>query len=284
MAKIIIFPVRVQGEGAYLEIVEAIKSAQHNKNLDVLIIGRGGGSIEDLWAFNEESVARAIYESVIPVVSAVGHEIDYAISDFVADLRAPTPSAAAELVVPDKNNLMELLKQYSNLLYKALSIKIKNLKKELYYLESSYILRDYINIFTQYKQRIDDIENSLYRMIKIDIEHKKEKIMSLKKRLDILNPYYKIKNNKELLLQCKKRFLREMMFLLEKKKEKQSFLASQMKALSPLNVLSRGYSITFDVKHGGVIKSVNDVSTGMPVEVRLHDGSIYVEVKDVETS
>ncbi|MBI3008015.1 MAG: exodeoxyribonuclease VII large subunit, partial [Candidatus Omnitrophica bacterium] len=155
--EVIIYPVKVQGEGAREEISNAIRDLNTFGNIDVMIVGRGGGSLEDLWAFNEEIVARAIYNSNIPVISAVGHEIDWTIADFVSDMRAPTPSAAAELVIGRKEDLMMRIDGFNVRLKSALLNKVNLLKKEFESLMSAYVLRHPLNIVQQYQQTIDDL-------------------------------------------------------------------------------------------------------------------------------
>ena len=164
--EMVINPVKVQGEGAGSEIAQAIRQFNELKNIDVMIVTRGGGSMEDLWPFNEEVVARAIYGSEIPVISAVGHEIDYTISDFVADFRTPTPSAAAELVIPNKEDLAKAIATAVTRLKNALTNQIGVLKTRLATLRDSYVLRQPLNIIIQYGQRIDDLEKGL--AIRID--------------------------------------------------------------------------------------------------------------------
>lgn len=160
-----IYPVRVQGQGAKGEIVEAIEYFNFKKNVDVMILARGGGSIEDLWAFNEESVARAIYKSQIPVISAVGHETDFTIADFVSDLRAPTPSRAAELVIPQKNDLYQKLKDY-----------IQEINRSLKY------------FIPEYQQRVDDLTDSLKRNLELILKEKRQQFELGISRLQALNP------------------------------------------------------------------------------------------------
>lgn len=159
--EIIINPVRVQGEGAKEEIAQAIRDFNAYGKIDVMIVGRGGGSLEDLWAFNEEVVARAIYESGIPVISAVGHEIDFSISDFVADLRAATPSAAAELVIPEKEELVRAISAAGERMRLALQAKLDVLAADFARLRDSYALRQPLAIVTQYAQRIDECRKDL---------------------------------------------------------------------------------------------------------------------------
>jgi exodeoxyribonuclease VII large subunit len=186
--EIIINPVKVQGEGAKTEIAEAIRQFNRLKNIDVMIVTRGGGSLEDLWAFNEEVVARAIYESEIPVISAVGHEVDYTISDFTADFRAPTPSAAAELVIPKKEDLTNLIETAKIRLKNALTGKIDILTEKLSTLKESYVLRQPLNIVMQYEQKIDDLIKDLNIRIDHLVKIRDQNFRLLSGKLDTLSP------------------------------------------------------------------------------------------------
>ncbi|MBE6748635.1 MAG: exodeoxyribonuclease VII large subunit [Ruminococcaceae bacterium] len=231
VAEIVFCPVAVQGEAAAPDIAKAIKLFNEKNAADVLIVGRGGGSLEDLWAFNEEIVARAIFESNIPVISAVGHETDFTIADFVADLRAPTPSAAAELAVPDifelKSDLLGL-KQH-------LAVLMKNrLNSEREYLENT------------------------------------------EKRLNLLSPVNKILNSRQELSNLYEKAVNSLNLKLNEEKAKVSVLASKLDALSPLAVLSRGYSIVYtdDLP----IKSVNDVTKGDNIKIKVTDGEFFATV------
>ncbi len=224
---IIINPVPVQGEGAGIEIARAIEEMNEFEDIDVLIVGRGGGSLEDLWAFNEEVVARAIYNSRIPVISAVGHEIDFTISDFVADLRAPTPSAAAELVVKNKQDLMDSLRH----VFSRLKNGIKTLfdAKRSALREEIRAMKDPATRINEYIQRIDDLSIRLTG--------------GINRYLDGL----------------KKRIVAE---------------AGKLNALSPLAILSRGYSIAMKLPEMKIIKDANDVQKGDEVNIRLHKGNL----------
>ncbi|OGW48309.1 MAG: hypothetical protein A2Z50_01710 [Nitrospirae bacterium RBG_19FT_COMBO_42_15] len=228
---IIINPVPVQGEGAGAEISKAIAEMNEFEDIDVLIVGRGGGSLEDLWAFNEEVVARAIYNSKIPVISAVGHEIDFTIADFVADLRAPTPSAAAELVVKNKIDLMESLSH----LFSRLKNGIKTLfdAKRSALREEIRAMKDPATRINEYIQRIDDLSIRLTG--------------SINRYLDGL----------------KKRIGAE---------------AGKLNALSPLAILSRGYSIAMKLPEMQIIKDVKEVQEGDEVNIRLHKGNLICVV------
>ncbi|MBP7055663.1 MAG: exodeoxyribonuclease VII large subunit [Candidatus Omnitrophica bacterium] len=186
--EIIINPVRVQGEGAKDEIAEAIRDFNRFGAIDVMIVARGGGSLEDLWAFNEEVVARAIYDSELPVISAVGHEVDYTISDFVADLRAPTPSAAAELVIPRKEDLSTAVESAVVRLKHALIAKIDILEERVKALSDSYILRQPLNVIEQHEQRIDDLRKDLADRMGHIVDMRGENFRLLAGKLGVLNP------------------------------------------------------------------------------------------------
>ena len=186
--EVLLYPVKVQGEGAAEEIVQAINGFNEFGNIDVMIVGRGGGSIEDLWAFNEEIVARAIYNSKIPVISAVGHEIDFTIADFVADRRAPTPSAAAEIVVPDRRELIEYIRNFCYNNEKLVRNFITSRKEQISSIVGSYAFNLPRNMIQQQSQRLDDLQRSLQQMVIHTISIRNEKYNSLKHRILALNP------------------------------------------------------------------------------------------------
>ena len=186
--EIIIYPVRVQGEGSKDEIASAIKDFNKLKIIDVMIVGRGGGSLEDLWAFNEEVVARAIYDSVIPVISAVGHEIDYTIADFVADLRAPTPSAAAELVIPRKEDLLNSIDTNTTRLKNALANIVGTMTQKFTRLRDSYALKQPLKMVEQYEQMIDDLRKDMAIRIDHLVKMYGENFNLLTQKLDVLSP------------------------------------------------------------------------------------------------
>lgn len=194
--EVILNPVRVQGEGAEREIADAIrefnnfnKTIEAEKRIDVLIVGRGGGSLEDLWSFNEEIVARAIFASEIPIISAVGHEVDWTIADFVSDKRASTPSAAAELVIPKKEELVAKVNELTRRLDNSLVNKILFLESELKSLSESYILKQPINIIEQYQQRIDDLVRNVEIMAAHRVDLKEAAFTAVCGKLDMLSPF-----------------------------------------------------------------------------------------------
>lgn len=239
-------PVKVQGDTAKDEIASAIEELnEYNEQvledgagqhpIDVMIVGRGGGSLEDLWSFNEEVVARAIFRSKIPVVSAVGHEIDYTISDFVADLRAPTPSAAAEMVVPRRQDVEGRLSEMRERLLSAAKARVNELERGVAVLKESYVLKGPVNVFLQLKQRVDD----LLRAAGTSVAH----------TADI--------KFRELGTACGK-----------------------LRVLSPLAVLERGYSITF--QGGEVLKDTKGLKKGDAVVTKLAEGVFTSRVEEVE--
>lgn len=234
MARVRVLPVRVQGEGAAEEIAAAIRWANWKQVADLIITGRGGGSMEDLWAFNEEMVARAIFESELPVISAVGHEPDVTIADFVADLRAATPSNAAELAVPDQRELYAGLMGCADRMKGSINQQIARRRKQLEPLRNRRVLNDPA-AYLQDKRLLLDYQSHR-------LEHGLEKSISMQR-------------------------------------ERLSRLAAALDAMSPLKVLGRGYSITQKVQ-GGIVHSVEQVTAGESVMVRLSDGTLRCRVEE----
>lgn len=272
----ILFPSLVQGKDAAPDLVRQIKKADEY-NLDLLIVGRGGGSIEDLWAFNEEIVARAIYEAKTPIISAVGHEPDFTIADFVADLRAPTPTGAAEMAVPTMLEIKTLINQY--ILRANKNIKnIVNRKFILYKnLENRRILKNPLMLYELKEQRLDKLMDLLNRNI--------IKILDLKKYSLNIN-FNKIKSPKN-LLEIKNKELKEninlakinILKLMDLKKHKYDFYVQTLKLVNPLNILSNGYSLT--IKDNRIIKSINDININEEVTIKLSDGEFISKVKEI---
>lgn len=253
LAEIYLFPTLVQGEDAKEDIVRQIKNSA-NYDLDTLIVGRGGGSIEDLWAFNEEIVARAIYECQTPVISAVGHEIDFTIADFVADLRAPTPTGAAEMAVPDINDIRRLLEQINIRLNKAMVNDLKRYRDKLTSLINRPVLTNPITIYQNKELIFDGILERLKYSSKALITVKEKELLNIKNSYALRSPFQ----------------------ILDKKANKYLQLVSKLETLSPLLTIKRGYSITRC--NNKVIKSVNDVKKDDLLEIVLSDGSIKTKV------
>ena len=258
IAKTILFPALVQGEGAKESVTRQLKKAQEY-DLDVIICGRGGGSIEDLWCFNEEMVARAIYESKIPVISAVGHEIDFTIADFVADLRAPTPTGAAEMAVPNITDLNNLFNQLKIRATKAIQNKIAGTENRLKTLTSKQILKNPLSIYEIKEQRLDNLLDRLQLFI------------ANKLKEDNLR-YHKIIDNK---------LLKEPTKILENKEYQFNILLKTVTILNPMKLLDSGYSIVKNKNE--VITSVKLVNVDDVINIALKDGTIDAKVVSKET-
>jgi len=236
LALVRVFSVRVQGVEAPQEIVDAISYANHFNLADLLIVGRGGGSMEDLWCFNDEGVARAIYDSEIPVISAVGHEPDVTIADYVADLRAATPSNGAELAVPDKNAIFQALDHYEERMVNSISGKLQGYRKQWTALSGSQVLVSPLGYFQKQRQREEMLTN---RLVAVE---------------------------RGILSGNLRRF---------------STVAGKLDALSPLKVLSRGYSLAED-EQGNLVRTVRQVSNGEQLKITLHDGEILSTVNQIK--
>lgn len=236
LSKVRLLPVRVQGVEAPGEIASAIGYANHYRLADLLIVGRGGGSIEDLWAFNDERVAYAIYHSEIPVISAVGHEPDVTISDYVADLRAATPSNAAELAVPDQDALRQNLDAMSNAMVSSLSRQVKAARQHLKVLSASQALRSPTGYLEQRSQSVELLKNRL------------------------------VAAQNQNITRARQRFIAQI---------------SKLEAMSPLKVLTRGYSMA-QTQRGEVVRSINQVELGERIRIRLSDGTISATVMNKE--
>ncbi len=186
--ELVLFPVKVQGEGSADEIAQAIKDFNNYAQIDVMVVARGGGSLEDLWAFNEEIVARAIFNSNIPVISAVGHEIDFTIADFVADLRAPTPSAAAELVVPDRLDIIELFRNFCYTAREKIQNSVDSERSEIQSLIRSYAFNKPIDLIKRYVQHLDELERTMFRSAEHFFILKKNHLKFLQDHINSMNP------------------------------------------------------------------------------------------------
>lgn len=273
---VLVHPVKVQGKGAAEEIAEAIQQMNRTENLDVLIIGRGGGSIEDLWAFNEEIVARAISKSIIPVVSAVGHEVDFTIADFVADLRAPTPSAAAELVVPVLNDTNRKLSRLTKFLIELLQNQIESYKNLLEHLIGRRFFRDPTNIFNPHAQRLDDLNNRLFRGLNQWVVLQEQKLSGMIHQLAHLNPAKNINQLKDKLMILDHRLIQNINSIIRLEIKRFDGVLKNMNALSPLAILDRGYSITNF--RGKAITKSECLKQGDSINIQLAKGQLECTV------
>jgi len=275
LASTILFPSLVQGVEAASDIVRNIKKASEYK-LDVLIVGRGGGSIEDMWCFNEEMVARAIFHCPIPIISAVGHEIDFTIADFVADLRAPTPTGAAELAVPNKKDVENYLYQLKSRLTKAITHKIEVLTKELNQWKDRYCFKNPLSIYQEKEQSldffIDRMEQGIYQVL----DKNRSGLQLLSRHYIFTHPetlYQKQIDHYHITM---KSLVRTYQIFIKDKEQVLSRNLGKLEAVSPVATMKRGYSIT--KKKNKIIKSIKDVKPKDKLTIQLVDGTIESEV------
>lgn len=275
----ILFPALVQGVGAKESIVYQLQRAQ-DFDLDVLICGRGGGSIEDLWAFNEECVARAIYASKIPVISAVGHEVDFTIADFVADLRAPTPTGAAEMAVPNLVDVNNLINQYKIRVNESINNLLNLNNKKLEHLKESYVLRNPLALYEVKEQKLDGYIDVLNKYITNKLNESRIKLNHVKDSFVLKNPLslYMIKQEK--LNNYVEQLQKIVVNYLDNGKYRYNLLVNKLELLNPLNILNNGYSLVS--MNGKIIKSSKDVKEKDILEIRLHEGKIKAIVSEKE--
>ncbi len=252
----ILFPALVQGNEAAADIVKKIELA-NTYDIDTLIVGRGGGSLEDLWPFNEEIVARAIYNSRVPVISAVGHEIDFTIADFVADLRAPTPTAAAELAVPDTSTILNYLETAKGRSYQAINNTINNYQTRISNVANSYILKKPTAMYEILEQKLDNLIDKLNKEINIVIDNNKVRLFKSSNSYILTNPSMLYKFKEQALLG----------------------LTEKLEVLNPISTLNRGYGIV--KKDNVVVSSIANVKDNDDIVINLKDGNIYSKVVKV---
>ncbi|MFW5838493.1 MAG: exodeoxyribonuclease VII large subunit [Bacillota bacterium] len=258
LATILIYPTTVQGDNAKYELVENLKKADANNANDVIIVGRGGGSIEDLWAFNEDIVARQIFATKTPVISAVGHETDFTISDFVADMRAPTPSGAAEIAVPDQMTLHRDINAIKNRLYDALNRTKIQKHRQLTNLTDRYIFKDPTRIILPKEKQLDNMYNTL-RLL-----HPKKRVSDSQDKL------------KHLVALLNKTYRQS----LKQKESDYNQMLEHLDYVNPLHIMKKGYTLT--KKDGNIIKSITQINTNDTITVQFHDGALSATVNKKE--
>jgi len=274
-----VYPVRVQGEGAAGEIVKGLKFFNQRKLADVLILARGGGSIEDLWAFNEEVVARAIAASEIPVISGVGHETDFTIADFVADVRASTPSAAAELVVQTRREFDKHIADLRETLASLVRYRLLELSRRVHELSGRRGFRRPLDLLRQQRQRADELTSRLAHGLRANLQRSRKRFTTAHLRIVSFDFRMKIAS---LRLRLEKRhadLAARAERLLRVKRERLDRLRLQLEERSPLRVLERGYAIATDAA-GLLLRDSAQVAVGDAVNIRLHRGNLLTEVKD----
>jgi len=253
----ILFPSLVQGEFAASDIVKKLKIA-NTYDLDVIILGRGGGSIEDLWPFNEEIVAREIFDSKIPIISAVGHEVDFTIADFVADLRAPTPTGAAEMAVPNMVDIENHIKQLSIRLNENISKKINIHKLLLEKYKDSFVIKNPMIIYENKKIKLDQIKETTKRILNQKLENNKN-------RLDKIKTNYILNNPK---------------ILYKESQVKLNNLIEKLELVNPLSILKRGYSLT--KQEDRIMTSIKNINKAKPLIIKLQDGEIETNITNIK--
>lgn len=276
---LILNPVRVQGEEAASEIATAIDEMNRHSLADVLIVGRGGGSLEDLWPFNEEVVAKAIRNSSIPVVSAVGHETDFTIADFVADVRAPTPSAAAEIVSSEKKQMLLDLQNAKTRIAQTISGQIRTHRKILEGIQMRPPLSSPYSLLAPYIQKLDDLRMDLDSEMDQILSTKKMKLESLVKQKEMLRPQRQIAELKESFNKKARGITWVMHQQISQRKQNLEQLTRHLKAIDPRNLLSKGYSIVFKENSDSVILSKEQVGQEEILRVQLSDGQLKVKVE-----
>lgn len=272
--QIIIYPSSVQGKEAADEICSAINKANAHQIVDVLILCRGGGSIEDLWSFNEEKVVQAIAQSRLPIISGVGHETDFTLTDFVADMRAPTPTAAASVIQDRLSKLDEFFEHYLSTLQKNITNLLKNKNQELDYLEKRIVSpKDKLKRSQEF---IDSLKKQFITLLRKEFLAAEKEINSLHKRL--LAPQEKIKQADEKIKNYKKALLSNVFRIIKEHQSKINFIDEKLNILNPKNILAKGYSIVYNKTD--VVKDSNKVNLNDTLDIQLHSGALLVQVKN----
>ena len=280
--EIVLYPTKVQGEGAAEEIARNIARANEREDLDVLIIGRGGGSIEDLWAFNEEIVVRSIFESRLPIISSVGHETDVTLADFVADKRAATPTAAAELATPvTKLDLLTYLKNQEKRMATAVQNTLSKKKEALRGLSQSVIFRQPERLYDGYLQRLDQLMLRLKQGLNGELVRNQQKVQAQIHRLEQLSPIVKLQRYQDRIQQLQKLMRSQMAVIYDAKVAEVKRLSEALLMLDTSRIVARGYAIV--KKEDTVVSSANDLKKNDQVMLMMRDGQVELEVKDVKT-
>lgn len=281
IAQVVLYPTVVQGEKAASDIARQINRANERGDFDTMIIGRGGGSMEDLWPFNEEVVARAIVDCKIPVISSVGHETDTTIADLTADQRAATPTAAAELATPVKlDDVLMTLRDDQTRLFNTMRTKINFERQQLQKQLQSYIFQQPTRLYENYAQKVDQLTQQLSQTAKSTLQGAETLIDRLQSQLAVNSPLHQIQQNKQLITQLQKQLITGMTAYQKEREQTVSSLIRQLDSLSPLKIMSRGYTyVTSDEK---VINHSKQLDVGQSVQLHFDDGDAEAEIKKVK--
>lgn len=275
--EVTIYPSLVQGAQAASDLTAALRLAIRRNECDVLIIGRGGGSLEDMWCFNDETLARTIAFCPIPIVSAVGHEIDFSISDFVADVRAATPSAAAELVSPDQQHQLAQLLQLKQRLAQSMRQRLGFAAQQFLHQHSKLQLLHPARRLQQQQQRLDELQIRLSQAMQQRLARKAQQLQLQQKSLALVSPQQRLQRQQLQLLQLQHKLQQAMAGQQQKQQQRWQRLSGQLHIVSPLATLQRGYSITFDAQQH-VVKSVQQLAPSQQFQIRLQDGTVSASV------
>ena len=275
-----LYSVPVQGEAAAPAICRALELVEEQAECDVLLLVRGGGSLEDLWAFNEESVAHAIYECPIPVVSGIGHEVDVTIADFVADIRAATPTAAAETVTPDQSSWLQSLDWYQHRLQQLMTEKIQRQNETLVWLGKRLSQQHPVAVVQRFSQRLDDVEQRLHYAWRYRLQQQQNRHQQLHAQLLTASPAQLLSRYQHRLQILGQNLQHHIEQTLERQKARLQNNVRTLNAISPLQTLERGYSITSN-SQGKTISHSSDISVGEEMQTRLHQGKIVSQVKKI---
>jgi len=276
---LVIYPVPVQGTEAPARIVHALQLANQRQECDLLILSRGGGSLEDLQAFNDETLARAIRASQIPVVTGIGHEIDFTIADFVADLRAPTPSAAAEYATPDRQALSQRLQRSLRQLHNLLRQLLSSRRERLQMLRSRLYRQHPRQRLSQRTQRLDELSQRLLNLQEHRLARLRDRLHLLRARLDHQSPSNRLERLTARLEQCSGRLDSALSGQLQRRQQRLQQLARDLHNLSPLQTLQRGYAIALRPRDGRILTAATQIQVGEETEIRLARGRLLCEVK-----
>lgn len=281
LTEVVLYPTLVQGNEAPASLCNAIETANRRRECDVLIVGRGGGSLEDLWCFNDERVARAIVASQLPIVSAVGHEIDFTIADFVADVRAPTPSAAAELLSADARELLDSINSYQAWLVEHMTRTLRASQQQLDWLSRQ--LKHPGKRLEEHSQRLDELELRLRQSMQRQLQLQHSQLRTAQARLQNQTPRHSIRAGQKDLTNLAQRLQRSFGHRLENRQTDLRNLAQRLHTVSPLATLSRGYSIT-KTEAGDIIRQADQVTAGNVIRTQLHQGHLICSVTQVDAA
>ena len=274
---ILIYPIPVQGQGAAEKIAQAIELANLRRECDVLLLSRGGGSLEDLWAFNEEVLARAIFKSRLPIVSAVGHEVDFTIADFVADARAPTPSAAAEMLSPDRQEWLARLNSLRRRLFASMQNRLRQTSQQLDWL--SRRLQSPGQRLTRISSRVNELQQRQTTALRHILRRRQDKLLNLRARLMQQTPAQRVAVLHERYNHLHSRLERAMQERLQDSTQRLATLGHALDTVSPLATLGRGYALVQRVSDGELLRDARKINTGEQIQTRLAKGSLLCRVE-----